>query len=238
MSLKFFSRLQIILFIAITIVYFGAITPTIFAHDGVHNDKLFTKEELAQFDGKNGRKAYYAYEGHVYDVTGSKLWQEGQHFGLEAGQDLTGKMGEAPHGTEVFAGFEIVGTYDSPQETAPSPAQSAGANQQPEVVSTNNQQPARAWYEGRLKILNISILGWTGILLGIFFVLTFATCFAMPWAKLPLPWAGSKPGPDKLDSLPKHMTWSYIHKYFVWFTVILGLVHGILGFLQLLGIYL
>lgn len=147
--------------------------------------KVFTLEELKQFDGKNGNKAYYAYEGKVYDVTGSKLWQEGEHFGLHAGEDLTGKMEGAPHGTEVFAGFEVVGTY--PTENIPAPSEP----EEPVVIKKEIASPVmmedKVWYEGRIKIVGLSILAWTGILLGIFFVLTFATCFAMPWAKSPLP---------------------------------------------------
>ena len=36
-------------------------------------EQVFTKESLAQFDGKDGRPAYVAYQGKVYDVTGSTL---------------------------------------------------------------------------------------------------------------------------------------------------------------------
>jgi predicted heme/steroid binding protein len=31
--------------------------------------KEFTLEELAEFDGREGRAAYVAYEGVVYDIT-------------------------------------------------------------------------------------------------------------------------------------------------------------------------
>ncbi|MCK4472589.1 MAG: cytochrome B5, partial [Anaerolineae bacterium] len=37
----------------------------------------FTKEELAQHDGKNGAAAFVAHEGKVYDVSRSFLWQNG-----------------------------------------------------------------------------------------------------------------------------------------------------------------
>lgn len=33
-------------------------------------EKTFTVEELKQFDGQDGHKAYVAVEGVVYDVTG------------------------------------------------------------------------------------------------------------------------------------------------------------------------
>jgi len=33
--------------------------------------RKFTLEELGKFDGKEGRQAYVAYKGEVYDVTDS-----------------------------------------------------------------------------------------------------------------------------------------------------------------------
>jgi predicted heme/steroid binding protein len=55
----------------------------------------FTKNELAQYNGKDGAPAFIAYEGKVYDVSHSFLWQDGRHQVLHtAGVDLTfaGKM--------------------------------------------------------------------------------------------------------------------------------------------------
>ncbi len=199
--------------------------------------KNFTAEELSQFDGKNGHKAYYAYEGKVYDVSNSKLWEQGQHYGLQAGQDLTGKMTGAPHGTEVFAGFEVVGTYGV---AATSESATPLATVMPAATSTIQTQSKTAspWYANRIRIMGLSILGWTGIFLGILFVLTFSTCFAMPWGKLPLPWRGGRIGKDPLDAVPHRMTWSSIHKNFVWWLVVIAIIHGVLGFLQFFGIYL
>ena len=72
--------------------------------------KEYTLEELADYNGKNG-KIYIAYQGQVYDVTNSYLWEDGVHQGLhDAGQDLTETMDEAPHGTEVFKDSTVVGT--------------------------------------------------------------------------------------------------------------------------------
>lgn len=196
--------------------------------------KVFTPEELAHYNGKNGAKSYTAYEGVVYDVTDSALWKMGEHFGLQAGIDLTDKMKEAPHGAEVLKGFTVVGSLSERTDIVSEPVTSDAvtAKQITKVVSETK------WYERRIEILGFSVLGLTGIVLGIFFVLTFATCFALPWAKLPLPWKGKKIGPDPLDAAGTHMTWSSVHKYFVWVTVIFGIIHGIIGFLQMLGIYL
>ena len=35
-------------------------------------EQAFTEESLARFDGRDGRPAYVAYQGKVYDVTGSR----------------------------------------------------------------------------------------------------------------------------------------------------------------------
>lgn len=221
------KKIFFILFITLS---FFSISSGVFAQE-----KIFTSEELSQYDGKDGRDAYYAYEGKVYDVTTSKLWKLGEHFGVYAGEDLTGKMEDAPHGMEVFAGFPVVGTYEV-DSTQVMPV-ATGSTTDESVVIEKKTVPKK-WYEGRIRIFGISILGWTGIIMGIFFVLTFATCFAMPWAKLPLPWKGSKIGPDALDNAPRHMIWSSIHKHFVWWVVILGVIHGVLGVLQMFGWYL
>jgi len=73
-------------------------------------EKKFTLDELKQYDGKEGRRAYMAYQGKVYDVTDSPLWVNGDHQGLhEAGRDLTADMSEAPHGEETLANMKVVG---------------------------------------------------------------------------------------------------------------------------------
>lgn len=67
-------------------------------------------EELARFDGRDGRPAYLAYAGKVYDVTDSFLWRDGRHQALHrAGQDLTEALGQAPHGPELLERFPVVG---------------------------------------------------------------------------------------------------------------------------------
>jgi len=71
----------------------------------------FSLEELARFDGRDGRPAYIAYGGRVYDVTESFLWQSGRHQALHtAGRDLTAALDKAPHGPELLERFPVVGT--------------------------------------------------------------------------------------------------------------------------------
>jgi predicted heme/steroid binding protein len=60
--------------------------------------KEFTLEELTEYDGKDGRPAYVVYEGVVYDVSESAMWDEGDHEGQHAaGHDLTAEHEDAPH---------------------------------------------------------------------------------------------------------------------------------------------
>jgi predicted heme/steroid binding protein len=72
--------------------------------------RTFTREELREFDGREGRPAYVAFRGKVYDVSESFLWRGGKHQVLhQAGEDLTEAMQEAPHGEELLARFPVVG---------------------------------------------------------------------------------------------------------------------------------
>jgi len=47
----------------------------------------FTIEELQQYDGTNGKPAYIAVDGVVYDVSNEARWAGGRHFGVKAGTD-------------------------------------------------------------------------------------------------------------------------------------------------------
>jgi predicted heme/steroid binding protein len=73
--------------------------------------QTFTKEELAKYNGKNGKPVYVAYKGKVYDVTTSTLWDSGEHQGLHiAGVDMTKDLFDAPHEVDVLERFPVVGT--------------------------------------------------------------------------------------------------------------------------------
>ena len=70
----------------------------------------YTEMELRRFDGQQGRPAYIAYAGIVYDVTQSTLWRGGMHKNLHyAGLDLTRSLRKAPHDASVFARMRRVG---------------------------------------------------------------------------------------------------------------------------------
>jgi predicted heme/steroid binding protein len=75
--------------------------------------RKFTKKELAQYDGKDGVSAFIAYEGKVYDVSHSFLWQDGQHQVLHtAGVDLTASLDQAPHGADLLERFPVIGMLE------------------------------------------------------------------------------------------------------------------------------
>jgi predicted heme/steroid binding protein len=75
--------------------------------------RKFTAKELEEYNGKNGKPAYIAYKGKVYDASGSDLWSSGEHMGLhQAGKDLTDELEMAPHMEEVFERVKMVGTLE------------------------------------------------------------------------------------------------------------------------------
>lgn len=77
----------------------------------VRGKKDMVPNELASCDGKEGRPAYFALSGRIYDVTGSPLWKEGSHVGRHlAGFDLTDALKQAPHGKEKIEPMPVVGS--------------------------------------------------------------------------------------------------------------------------------
>lgn len=71
---------------------------------------VLTLEELSEFDGKDGKRAYVAVDGVIYDVTDSGPWKNGGHNGFTAGNDLTKEIKEdSPHGISKLANVVEVG---------------------------------------------------------------------------------------------------------------------------------
>ena len=75
--------------------------------------RKFTLEELKQYDGKNGRPAYIAFKGKVYDVADNYLWGDGEHFGEhKAGEDTSDGLSNAPHGDEKLESITLIGELE------------------------------------------------------------------------------------------------------------------------------
>jgi predicted heme/steroid binding protein len=51
--------------------------------------KEFTLDELSQYDGKNGKPAYVAIEGIIYDASNELVFREAKNIEIIAGKDLT-----------------------------------------------------------------------------------------------------------------------------------------------------
>lgn len=84
--------------------------------ENVENEEdlpTFTLEELAEFDGKDGARAYVAVQGVVYDVTDLPRWEGGTHNGYDAGQDLTDIiLNKSPHGLSTLERATKVGILE------------------------------------------------------------------------------------------------------------------------------
>lgn len=69
-----------------------------------------TLEQLAYYDGSNGKDAYVAVSGDIYDVTDAEEWSNGWHAGMHlAGTDATITIQSAPHGTDVLEDLPLIG---------------------------------------------------------------------------------------------------------------------------------
>lgn len=79
-----------------------------------------TPEELDAFDGRDGRRAYIAYKGIVYDVTQGGSWSGGLHMGRhQAGQDLTRDLALAPHNDARIREQPVVGALIPSRQPRP-----------------------------------------------------------------------------------------------------------------------
>lgn len=80
----------------------------------------FSSQKLAEFNGQDGKPAYVAYNGRVFDVSTSKRWPKGAHMNRHhAGHDLTADLASAPHDPSVLDQFPQVGVLESEEtETA------------------------------------------------------------------------------------------------------------------------
>lgn len=74
------------------------------------NQRIFTLEELANYDGKDGKSAYVAVEGTVYDVTNNRTWAAATHFGLVSGKNHTQEFASCHAGQQsILQTLPVVG---------------------------------------------------------------------------------------------------------------------------------
>lgn len=73
------------------------------------NQRTFTLSELSEFNGKDGKPAYVAVNGIVYDVTKNPTWAAASHFGLSAGKDLTSEFERCHAGQTILNNLTVVG---------------------------------------------------------------------------------------------------------------------------------
>jgi predicted heme/steroid binding protein len=100
-------------FMTLTMIFLLTLTLIGCAQEAVviPDDQLIelTLEELAVFDGTNGKKAYIAVDGFIYDVTDSSSWSNGSHNGFRAGNDLSIAINSSPHGKSFLTRVPKIG---------------------------------------------------------------------------------------------------------------------------------
>ncbi len=71
------------------------------------------RKQLEEMNGRDGKPACIAYNGKIYDVSGSRLWADGTHMRRHhAGEDLTEQLPKAPHGPEVLERVPQIATLE------------------------------------------------------------------------------------------------------------------------------
>ena len=100
------SGVLVLVILALTLVACGG-------GDPITEDQVFTMEEIAEFDGQDGRPAYVVVDGTVYDVSSIPQWAGGMHQGIAAGQDVTEQFkNQSPHSQSTLNRATIVGTIE------------------------------------------------------------------------------------------------------------------------------
>lgn len=88
-----------------------------------------TLEQLAFYDGTNGKPAYIAYLGEIYDVSDAEGWTNGVHEGLHlAGRDCTEILDSASHGDTVIPQLRKIGVLVPSQHSSESSITSSSSS--------------------------------------------------------------------------------------------------------------
>lgn len=146
-----------------------------------------TIEELKQYDGKDGRPAYVACNGKIYDVTKSDFWKGGLHMGrFHAGEDLTSSIGLSPHGEANLFRYPMVG------ELAAAAPEDDKKAMDPAAAKKLKYQELYAEYHPHPMMVHFPMgmfplaffLQMTALIMGGSFYFTFASIMAMTFATL------------------------------------------------------
>ncbi len=109
---RLLPALLLMVMLLLTVAAAGACSATDKADDTTDKTELrLTHEALAQFDGLEGRRAYIAVDGVIYDVTEHAQWKDGLHHDrFQAGQDYSDEIRSlSPHGTKMLDRVPQVG---------------------------------------------------------------------------------------------------------------------------------
>ena len=102
------------------------------------SERQITEDELRKCDGQEGRPAWVAFQGKVYDVSASQRWPGGTHMRRhQGGRDLTSEFAAAPHDEKVFQRFPIVGTLVAAEQRRSNPLVEAYLDLHPHPVSVH-----------------------------------------------------------------------------------------------------
>jgi predicted heme/steroid binding protein/uncharacterized membrane protein len=110
LSIKIFLFLIMLSSAAVVTIFIGPKLRKQRSFSPLTEDGACTRDGLCRFDGKEGRPAYVAYQGTIYDVTNSRLWRNGSHVTKHAaGADLTDILKTAPHGEDKILAMPRIG---------------------------------------------------------------------------------------------------------------------------------
>lgn len=145
-----------------------------------------THEELKKYDGKEGRPAYVACNGKIYDVTKSDFWSGGSHMGrFSAGEDLSTSIGLSPHGEANLFRYPVVGelTADTPKDNKTTDPAAAKKLKYQELYATYHPHPMMVHFPMGMFPLAF-FLQVIALIVGGNLYLSFASIAAMSFATL------------------------------------------------------
>lgn len=117
-------------------------------------DEPFTSQSLQDYDGQDGRPAYVAYRGQVYDVSDSKLWRGGRHVRRhQAGQDLSDAFAAAPHDESVLGRVPRVGQIE------PAAAETSDTHPWLDLYFDQHPHPVTVHFPVALTLVATAFLG-------------------------------------------------------------------------------